>query len=58
MKPKIPKKLSEAYLLVIPVDDLDRLAEHQSAVLQAGKRKAGGLDAKLLTQMVREQGRS
>jgi len=54
VKPHFPKKLSEAYLLADLVDNLDRLAEDQSAVLQAIKKKALHLDTKVLTRMVRD----
>ena len=58
VKPHFPSKLSEEFLLVDLVDNLDRLAEHKSLMLERVKMKAQGADPKALKKAVREYGGS
>ena len=57
-KPHFPSKLSEEFLLVDLVDNLDRLAEHKSSMLEGVKKKAQRADQKALKKAVREYGGS
>jgi hypothetical protein len=56
MKPYFPKSLSEEFLLVDLVNNVDRLAESEFTLLEAVKRKAQKLDQRLLKKAVREYG--
>lgn len=56
VKPHFPKTLSEEFLLVDLVDNVDRLAEHKSAMLEGVRKKAGQVDQKALGKAVREYG--
>lgn len=56
IKPHFPKVLSEEFLLVDLVDNLDRLAESKSAVQADVKRKAQTLNSDKLRQSVRDYG--
>ena len=56
VKPHFPKSLSEEFLLVDLVDNLDRLAEQKSSLLEGVKKKASHVDAKALAKAVREYG--
>ena len=58
VKPHFPSKLSEEFLLVDLVDNLDRLAEHKSLMLKRVKKKAQRADPKALKKAVREYGGS
>ena len=58
VKPHFPSKLSEEFLLVDLVDNLDRLAEHKSSMLERVKKKAQRADHKALKKAVREYGGS
>ena len=53
VKPHFPSKLSEEFLLVDLVDNLDRLAEHKSSMLERVKKKAQRADHKALKKAVR-----
>ncbi len=56
VKPHFPKTLSEEFLLVDLVDNLDRLAERKTAMLEGVKKKAMRIDPKSLKKAVREFG--
>jgi len=56
VKPHFPSKLTEEFLLVDLVDNLDRLAERKSALEEGVKKKAGRVDPKALARAVREYG--
>jgi hypothetical protein len=56
VKPHFPAKLSEEFLLVDLVDNLDRLAEDRSTTLEGVKRKAAQVDPVLLGRNVRNYG--
>lgn len=55
-KPKFPKKLSEEFLLVDLVNNLDTLAEDKEMVLSKAKEKAGKLDLAKLKRTVSAYG--
>lgn len=55
-KPKFPKKLSEEFLLVDLVNNLDTLAEDKEMVLSKAKEKAGKLDLAKLKRTVAAYG--
>ena len=48
MKPHFPSKLSKEFLLVDLVDNLDRLAEHKSSMLEGVKKQVQSADHKAL----------
>jgi hypothetical protein len=56
MKPHFPKSLTEEFLLVDLVNNLDRLAERRSAMLEGVKKKMQSVDQKALGKAVREYG--
>ena len=56
VKPHFPSKLTEEFLLVDLVDNLDRLAERKSAMEEGVKKKAKHVDTKALARAVREYG--
>lgn len=56
VKPHFPRTLSEEFLLVDLVDNLDRLAEAGSSLLEGVRRKAAHADRKALATAVREYG--
>jgi len=56
VKPHFPAMISEEYLLVDLVDNLDRLAEDQDAVLQHVMKRAERMDLKALEKTVRNFG--
>ena len=56
VKPHFPSKLSEEFLLVDLVDNLDRLAEHKPSILERVKKQAQSTDHKALKKAVREYG--
>ena len=56
VKPHFPKALSEEFLLVDLVDNLDRLAERRSTMLEGVRKKAKQVDQKALGRAVREYG--
>lgn len=56
VKPHFPKTLSEEFLLVDLVNNLDRLAEHESTMLDSVSRKVRNVDQKTLSQAVRDYG--
>jgi len=56
MKPHFPSQLSEEFLLVDLVDNLDRLAERKPSLLESVKKRASQLDAEVLARAVREYG--
>ena len=58
MKPHFPSKLSREFLLIDLVDNLDRLAEHKSSMLEGVKRQVQSADRKALKKTVREYGGS
>lgn len=58
VKPHFPSKLSEEFLLVDLVDNVDRLAEQKSTMLEAARRKAMKMDGRALGRAVREYGGS
>jgi hypothetical protein len=58
MKPHFPKSLSEEFLLVDLVNNVGRLAESESSLLEAVKRKAQDVDQRSLRKAVREYGGS
>ena len=58
MKPHFPLKLSREFLLVDLVDNLDRLAEHKSSMLEGVKKQVQSADRKALKKAVREYGGS
>ena len=56
VKPHFPKALSEEFLLVDLVNNIDRLAERSSAMLEGVKKKMRSVDQKALAKAVREYG--
>ena len=56
VKPHFPRSLSEEFLLVDLVNNLDRLAEDRDSTLKAVAKKAGSADPKMLGRAVREYG--
>lgn len=54
IKPHFPKNLSEAFLLVDLVNNVDRLAEEQAAMLEGVTKKAHAVDPKVLGKAVRD----
>ncbi len=56
VKPHFPKALSEEFLLVDLVNNIDRLAERTSALLDGVRRKAQTVDHKTLDKAVRDYG--
>ena len=56
MKPHFPKTLSKEFLLVDLVNNVDRLAESESVVLDGVRRKALSADQKALRKAVRDYG--
>ena len=58
MKPHFPSKLSREFLLVDLVDNLDRLAEHKSSMLEGVKKQVQHANHKALKKAVREYGGS
>lgn len=56
VKPHFPRKLSEEFLLVDLVNNVDRLAEQKSMLLDRVRKKAHAVDPKALRSAVREYG--
>lgn len=56
IKPHFPSKLTEAFLLVDLIDNLDRLAERKSAIEEGVKKKARRIDPKALARAVQAYG--
>ena len=56
IKPHFPAALSEAFLLVDLVNNVDRLAERQSSMLERVKRKVKSMDQQVLNRAVRDFG--
>ncbi len=56
LKPHFPKSLSQEFLLVDLVNNLDRLAENQEKVLDCVKEKAASADPRGLSKAVRDYG--
>ncbi len=56
VKPHFPAKVSEEFLLVDLVDNLDRLAEDENAVLAGVMARAETMDRKALEKTVRDYG--
>ncbi|GJL83869.1 MAG: hypothetical protein DHS20C01_35030 [marine bacterium B5-7] len=56
MKPHFPAKLSEEFLLVDLVDNLDRLAEDKPSLLEGVRKKAEDVDPRALARAVRDYG--
>lgn len=56
LKPFFPGKATEEFLLVDLVDNLDRLAEDQQALLERTKVRARQMDPKMLRKAVRDFG--
>jgi len=56
LKPHFPKSLSQEFLLVDLVNNLDRLAENQDTVLEHVKDKVASADPRGLSKAVREYG--
>lgn len=56
LKPHFPKSLSEEFLLVDLVNNLDRLAENQDTVLEYVKDKVVSADQRGLAKAVRDYG--
>ncbi len=56
MKPFFPKSLSQEFLLVDMLDNLDRLAEDKNQLLNRIKEKASRSDVRSLSQAVRRYG--
>lgn len=54
IKPHFPKTLSEAFLLVDLVNNVDRLAEEKSVMLEGVAKKAHAVDPKALGKAVRD----
>ncbi|MEE9454156.1 MAG: DUF6088 family protein [Paracoccaceae bacterium] len=54
IKPHFPKTLSEAFLLVDLVNNVDRLAEEKSAMLEGVAKRAHAVDPKVLGKAVRD----
>ena len=58
MKPHFPLKLSREFLLVDLVNNLERLAEHKSSMLEGVKKQVQRADHKALKKTVRKYGGS
>jgi hypothetical protein len=56
VKPAFPKKLSQEFLLVDLVNNLDRLAESEAEVLERVQKQAGTLDRPRLLRAARNYG--
>lgn len=56
VKPHFPPKLTEAFLLVDLIDNLDRLAESKSHMEEGVKKKVRRVDPKALARAVRAYG--
>jgi hypothetical protein len=56
VKPAFPKRLSQEFLLVDLVNNLDHLAESKEEVLSRVKARASSLDARKLQRAVRDYG--
>ncbi len=56
IKPHFPATLSEAFLLVDLVNNVDRLAERQSSMLERVKKKVKSMDQQVLNRAVRDFG--
>ena len=56
MKPHFPKSLSQEFLLVDLVNNLDQLAEHPGEVLNRVRAKVASADRQALSRAVREYG--
>lgn len=56
LKPHFPQSLSQEFLLVDLVNNLDRLAENQNMVLERVKAKAVSADRRGLSKAVRDYG--
>jgi len=56
LKPHFPKSLSQEFLLVDLVNNLDRLAENQVKVLNRVKKKVASADQRGLSKAVRDYG--
>lgn len=56
VKPHFPSSLSEEFLLVDMVDNLERLAEHGPSMLEAVRKRAQGINPKSLKRAVKEFG--
>lgn len=55
-RPHFPAKASEEFLLVDLIDNLDRLAEDQDALLEGVMARASEMDSKALEKAVRDYG--
>lgn len=58
VKPHFPSKLSEEFLLVDLVDNLERLAEHNPTMLEGARKRALRMNPKALKRAVKEFGGS
>ena len=56
VKPHFPKTLSEEFLLVDLINNLDRLAEDRASLLEGVRKKAQSADQKALSRTVRDYG--
>jgi len=56
-KPYVPEKLTSEFLLVDLVNNLDKLAEDQPAVIDKVKEKAGKMDQASLRKMTNRFGK-
>jgi len=56
VKPHFPRALSEEFLLVDLVDNIDSLAEPKPSLLESVKKRASHADAKALAKAVRQYG--
>ena len=56
IKPHFPESLSEGFLLVDLVNNLEQLAEESDALLGRVKRKASSMDKAALAQVVKDYG--
>jgi len=56
LKPHFPKSLTQEFLLVDLVNNMDRLAENQNKVLERVKAKVASADRRGLSKAVREYG--
>ncbi len=56
IKPHFPRRLTEEFLLVDLVDNIDRLAESKSTILGLVEKKARRVDARALARAVRDYG--
>jgi hypothetical protein len=57
MKPVFPKKLTQEFLLVDLVNNLDRLAESKADVLERVRKQAANLDRSRLVRAARDYGK-